>query len=87
MLVNVTYTLDGEGGLRIDYSAMVTAPTPVNLTNHSYFNLGGHSSGAKGNLMDSFYEISNQVFVALKPRWSKQECVIAILFVHSTIMN
>jgi len=48
VLVNVTYTLDGEGGVRIDYSAMVTAPTPVNLTNHSYFNLGGHSSGAKG---------------------------------------
>ncbi|GAA1019219.1 aldose 1-epimerase [Acrocarpospora pleiomorpha] len=38
--VSVTYTL-GEGGLRISYSAFTDAPTVLNLTNHSYFNLAG----------------------------------------------
>ncbi|GAA0399894.1 aldose 1-epimerase [Acrocarpospora corrugata] len=36
----VTYTLSG-GGLRIYYSAFTDAPTVLNLTNHSYFNLAG----------------------------------------------
>jgi aldose 1-epimerase len=41
----VTYSLDGTDGLRIAYEATADAPTIVNLTNHSYFNLGGEASG------------------------------------------
>lgn len=37
----VTYTLDDESGLSIDYEAVTDAPTVVNLTNHTYFDLDG----------------------------------------------
>ncbi len=43
--VTVTYTLTRSNGLRIDYRASTTAPTVLNLTNHSYVNLRGEGTG------------------------------------------
>lgn len=43
--LSVTYTLTDEDELRIDYQAKTNAPTPINLTHHSYFNLAGAGSG------------------------------------------
>ena len=40
LLVNVTYTLTEDNSLDLIFKALTTKPTPVNLANHVYFNLG-----------------------------------------------
>jgi len=39
LLINVTYTLDDNNCLTVNYSAETDEPTVINLTQHSYFNL------------------------------------------------
>jgi aldose 1-epimerase len=46
LVVDAVYTLTRECGLRIDYTARTDQATAVNLTQHSYFNLGGHDAGS-----------------------------------------
>lgn len=40
----VTYTLTENNAIDIKYEATTDAPTVINMTNHSYFNLGGDPS-------------------------------------------
>jgi aldose 1-epimerase len=44
--IEVTYTLTDENELAISYRAWTNRLTPLNLTNHTYFNLGGEGSGS-----------------------------------------
>ncbi len=44
--VTVTYTLTSDNSIKIHYEGETDADTVLNMTNHSYFNLNGHSSGS-----------------------------------------
>ncbi|MBS1511242.1 MAG: galactose mutarotase [Bacteroidetes bacterium] len=47
--VQVMYTVTSDNGLMIDYTATTDKATPVNLTNHCYFNL---SDGKDSTILD-----------------------------------
>lgn len=44
VLVQATYELLPDNTFKGKYTATVSKPTPISLTNHSYFNLAGHVS-------------------------------------------
>ncbi|MGR6967846.1 aldose epimerase family protein [Geodermatophilus sp. URMC 61] len=45
LTTTVTYRLDAESRLTVHYEATTDAPTVVNLTQHTYWNLAGEGSG------------------------------------------
>ncbi|HJZ75614.1 MAG TPA: aldose epimerase family protein [Vicinamibacterales bacterium] len=51
LAARVTYTLTPANELVVDYAATTDKPTPVNLTQHSYFNLAGAGDILQHRLM------------------------------------
>jgi aldose 1-epimerase len=52
--IQVIYTLTADNSLKIDYTATTDKATPVNLTNHCYFNL---SAGADSTILNHQLEL------------------------------
>ena len=58
--VTMTYTLTDANVLRLDYAATTTKPTVINLTNHTYFNIGGFDAGS----------VNDQAMQVFASRWT-----------------
>ncbi len=62
--VSITYSLSDDNALGIHYVATTDADTPINLTNHSYFNLSGHDSGK--DILDHKLQLFTKEFTPVK---------------------
>ncbi|WP_460954075.1 aldose epimerase family protein [Spirosoma litoris] len=62
--VEVTYTLQKDNALRIDYKATTDKPTIINLTNHTYFNL----SGLKQDVLNQELMVAASQFLPTDPK-------------------
>jgi aldose 1-epimerase len=60
--VEVVYTLTADNSLQIAYSATTDKATPVNLTNHCYFNL---SAGKEGTVLNHEVMINASKYTAV----------------------
>ena len=61
--IAVTYSLTGANGLMISYRGISDKKTLINMTNHTYFNLGGHNSG---DILDTMITINADYYTLIK---------------------
>lgn len=63
--IKVIYTLTADNALKIDYTATTDKATPVNLTNHAYYNL---SAGKDSTILDHQLEINAAKFTEVNDK-------------------
>ncbi|MEI9994370.1 MAG: aldose epimerase family protein [Rhizomicrobium sp.] len=64
LTVHVTYRLGDDDALAIEFEATTTAPTPLNLANHAYFNLTGDP---RQTILDHVLTIDADRFTPVDP--------------------
>jgi aldose 1-epimerase len=62
--LSVTYTLKDNNDLVVDYKATSDKATPINLTQHTYFNLKGEG---KGDILDHVVQLNAPEFTPIDP--------------------
>lgn len=62
LTTHVTYTFDDDNQLTVDFEATTDKATIVNLTQHTYFNLGGHDTPT---IHDHVLEIGADFYLAM----------------------
>lgn len=60
--VSIEFSLSADNSLTLSYSASTDKATPINLTNHSYFNLRGAGSG---NILDHLAKFNSGSYTPL----------------------
>ncbi len=78
--VSVRYEFSDEGVLSMDFCAQSDKDTPLNLTNHAYFNLSGHGSGDAHQLLRINADFFN-------PQAKGQLPTGEVRFVEGTVMD
>jgi len=55
VVIDMSYKLTDDNALVINYKATSDGDTPLNITNHTFFNLGGHDSGCINHHIMTIY--------------------------------
>jgi len=61
----VVYSLSDDNEIVVRFHAVTDQPTPVNLTQHSYFNLHGAAAGSSGDILDHLLVLDADQFVPI----------------------
>lgn len=63
--VEVIYTLSSDNSLKLDYTATTDKATPINLTNHSYFNL---SAGKDSTILNHELQLNAEKYTPVNDK-------------------
>ncbi|MGW8179925.1 MAG: aldose epimerase family protein, partial [bacterium] len=64
LTVEAQYSLNNNNELTIEFRASTDKPTPVNLTNHSYWNLAG---SGEGTILEHLLQLNSDHYLPVDP--------------------
>ncbi|CAF3852142.1 unnamed protein product [Rotaria sp. Silwood1] len=81
--VIVKYVLTSDHRLTLDFHATTTKSTPINMTNHVYFNLAGH---ANGSILDHQLIVPASKFLPSDEEFIPTGILVTILLINLTFL-
>ena len=75
LIVEVRYDLREDNALEITYKASTDAPTVLNLTNHSYFNLNGQDGST---ILDHTLQLNSSSFTEYEETFAQTGRIISV---------